>query len=102
MSTEYDKEAARLAKLPRSQRFEALIAFPAKHTFKVIGKSDGFADAVATTLELLGYGRVTLIERPSSRGRYVSISFHLQVESGEELDRAYSALEKLEGVAYLL
>ncbi len=100
--SEYDKRAAELAGLPRAERFEALIDFPATHTFKVIGRSEGLFDALQQTLEQAGHSGVVPVERPSAQGRYVSLTFTLQVASGQELDALYTLLEGLPGLAYLL
>jgi len=97
-----EHEAARLARLPRAERFEALIEFPTRHLFKVIGPSDGLSDAVQQALTGLGFGQVLFVERYSAKGRHVSLTFELSVGSGIELDSIYSALEQVEGVAYLL
>ena len=98
----YEKAAARLAELPRAERFEELIDFPARHMFKAIGQSRGFASAIRSTLASLGHSGIVLVERPSAKGTYTSISFELEVNSGERLDTIYSALERVAGLAYLL
>lgn len=102
MASEYDKRAAELAKLPRAERFEALIEFPTKHTFKVIGKTSGFCDALEDLLEKSGFGKPLLVERPSKGGRFISLTFTLPVNDGQQLDDLYEALAQLPGIAYLL
>jgi uncharacterized protein len=102
MTSEYDKQAARLAKLPRAERFEELIEFPAEHTFKVIGRSEGLIDVLQRTLEQAGHPGVVPLERPSAQGRYISLTFTLRVTSGQDLDALYTLLEVLPGLAYLL
>jgi uncharacterized protein len=102
MTTEYDKRAAELAKLPRAERFEKLIEFPTKHTFKVIGKSAGFSKALEDLLEDRGFDKTLLVERPSKGGRFISLTFTLPVQDGEELDKLYDGLANLPGIAYLL
>ena len=99
---QYEKEAARLAKLPRAERFEELIDFPARHMFKLIGQRQGLSGAVRAALAKLGFTDVIFVERQSAQGRYASLTFHLQVNSGERLDAVYSTLERIPGVAYLL
>lgn len=98
----YEQEAARLAKLPRAERFEELIDFPARHMFKIIGRSQGFCESVRAALGGLGFADVVFVERRSAQGRYTSLTFHLHVSSGERLDVIYSTLERLPGLAYLL
>ena len=98
----YDEEAARLAKLHRSKRFEELIRFPTRHMFKVIGRRGTFEDAIREVLVSLGHKDVIVVERYSAQGNHVSLTFELAVESAEKLDTVYSVLERVEGVSYLL
>lgn len=98
----YEEEARRLAGLPRAERFEQLLSFPTDHTFTVIGRSQGFADALQAALVAAGHAEVCLVERQSARGNYLSLSFTIRVGSGGELDALYLLLEALPGVAYLL
>lgn len=98
----YEKESLRLSKLSRAERFEELISFPTHHLFKVIGKSEGLSDAVREVLNRMGCPDVILIERLSSRGRYVSITFTMMVCDGKRMDEMYTALEKIPQLAYIL
>ena len=98
---EYERERARLALLPRAERFEELIRFPTRHLFKVIGAREGLSVEVRKALAGLGYRDVILVERHSSGGRHLSLTFELDVDSGALLDAIYSALEQIEHVSYL-
>jgi len=98
----YEEEAARLARLPRAERFEALIEFPTAHMFKVIGRAAGFVEAIEQTLIAAGHPGVALMHRPSSQGKFLSLTFTLQVASGAELDQLYTLLEGVSGLAYIL
>lgn len=98
----FDKESARLAKMPRAERFKELIEFPTCHSFTLIGHSSGFSDAVQSILIAAGHSGVVFMERPSAKGRYVSLTFQIKVQSGEDLDALYSAFEKTPGLAYIL
>jgi len=102
MVSPYDKEAERLAALPRAERFEELIDFPVDHTFKVIGRREGLSEAVQQALAAVGRPDTCLVERPSAQGTYVSLTFTLAVASGRELDGLYTVLEALPGLAFLL
>ena len=101
MASRYEIEAERLAALPRAERFEELIDFPATHTFKVIGRREGLSDALQRILEGAGHPGVCLVERASAQGRYISLTFGIEVASGRELDELYTALESLPGLACL-
>lgn len=102
MNREFQREAKRLAALPRAERFENLLDFPVRFTFKVIGRGQEFSDEVRDVLRSRGHREVMLVERPSAHGRYSAITFKLDVESGEALDAMYSALETLPNLAFLL
>jgi putative lipoic acid-binding regulatory protein len=102
MSRRFEEEAARLAGLPRAERFACLIEFPTEHTFKVIGRAQGLGRALELALEGAGRPGVCLIERPSARGTYVSFTFTTGVASAAELDELYTLLEGLPGLACLL
>ena len=97
----YEEEQARLAALPRAQRFEELLDFPCEHTFKVIGAPQGLEARARALLSANGQGSPVITERPSKSGRWLSLSLTVQVTSGKELDRLYSALEGLEGMKCL-
>jgi putative lipoic acid-binding regulatory protein len=102
VATSYKQELERLSKLPRAERFEQLMQFPAQHTFTAIGRVAGFGEAMRQLLGDVGHGEVVLVERASANGRYLSLSFTIEVQSAQELDRMYLALEGLPGLAYLL
>ncbi len=101
MSTRYEDEAARLAKLSRAERFQELLEFPVDHTFKVIGRRAGLSEALQRALAQAGHPDVCLVERASAQGTYLSLTFTLEVTSAQELDELYSLLEVLPGLAYL-
>jgi putative lipoic acid-binding regulatory protein len=98
----YEDEAQRLAALPRAERFEQLLSFPTDHTFTVIGRRDGLADSLQRALAGAGHQEACLVERASAKGTYLSLSFTVRVQSGNELDALYLLLEALPGLAYLL
>ena len=98
----YEKAAARLAKLPRAERFEELLDFPVQHTFKVIGRKGTFYQEVSRALARLSFEDVTFVERPSKTGRFISLTFQLTVDSGAHLDEIYRVLQSIPGLAYLL
>jgi len=98
----FDRASAELAQLPRAERFERLLDFPNEFTFKAIGKGEDFWRHVRTVLDETGYPDVIVLERPSARGRYCSITFKINVESGETIDRIYRSLELIPTLVYLL
>jgi len=102
MSGSFEEEARRLARLPRAERFDELIDFPVHYTFKVIGRGRAFTAEVQGLLRARGHDRVIVVERPSSEGRFVSVTFELDVDDARTLDGIYSELEALPGVAVIL
>lgn len=101
-TSRFEKESAKLAKLPRAERFDRLLDFPADFTFKAIGKGSGFWNKVRQVLDDCGRGDVILVERPSARGRYCSITFSIRVENGAAIDTIYTALQTIPELVYLL
>ena len=101
-TSKFDQEAQRLAKLPRAERFDELLDFPTEFTFKVIGRGKGFFQAVRAVLDGLGHPDVILVERPSAKGRYSSVSFNLVAADGAMIDATYRALEALPELILLL
>ncbi|MBK8481450.1 MAG: DUF493 domain-containing protein [Proteobacteria bacterium] len=98
----YEQEAARLAALPRAERFASLLSFPLDFTFKAIGRGPEFWQAVRTLLDARGQREVILVERPSANGRFCSITFNLRLDDADALDAWYCALQALPNLVYLL
>ncbi len=96
------REAERLSQLPRAERFNQLIDFPTKHLIKVIGRADGLENAVRNAMGSLGYSGFILVERRSAKGRFISLSFELDIDTAEMLDKVYTLLEQIPEVTHLL
>ncbi len=97
----YEEEKARLELLPRAERFEELLDFPCEHTFKVIGAPQALEERAQALLAAQGHAAPRISEKASKTGKYISLSITVQVTSGAELDRLYSALEGIEGLKAL-
>jgi putative lipoic acid-binding regulatory protein len=102
VTSEYDKAAAELAKLSRAERYDSLLEFPADFSFKAIGEGAEFSDAVRRLLDEGGHRDAIVVERPSKKGRFVSITFSLCVQSGAEIDAMYTRLETLDDLKMVL
>jgi putative lipoic acid-binding regulatory protein len=75
--------------------FSTLEQFPCVYTFKIFGRrSETFVDRVrgiiAATLGALPGDAVSV--RESSRGRYVSVTVLVEVETPDQLERVYADL----------
>jgi len=101
MVSKYEREVVRLSKLTRAERYDELLEFPASYTFKVIGRAAGFSEVVLAELDRAGHGAVKLDERRSGHGKYVAVTFTLDMASGKEIDEIYTRLEALPGLAFL-
>jgi putative lipoic acid-binding regulatory protein len=97
----YEEQRVRLAGLPPARRFEELLDFPCQHLFKVIGAPENLARDLRSLLEQREHPDAVLVERPSSKGRWLAVSFEIRVQSGEELADIYEALEQVPGVTHL-
>lgn len=78
-------------------------SFPGLYVFKLIGdNTSGFCDAVwlAVSKELGGAvdREGSLSTRESSRGRYLSVTLRLEMESAEQVLRLYERFSKLKGL----
>ena len=74
---------------------DTLEQFPCVYTFKIFGRrSDRFVDRVRTiiTATLGALPGDALTTRESSRGRYLSVTVLVRVESREQLERVYADL----------
>jgi putative lipoic acid-binding regulatory protein len=101
MPQSYEDRAKSLEGLPRAERFEALMAFPAQHLIKTIGRGETLRQDLERALASVGFSDVALSERQSSGGKYSAFSFHLAVTSGAQLDGVYAALEGVAGLTHL-
>ena len=75
--------------------------FPCDYTFKIFGhRSDSFVERVgaiiAATLGALPFDALTV--RESRRGRYVSVTVVIRVDSRSQLERVYADLRAEEQV----
>ncbi len=80
---------------------EGLEQFPCLYTFKIFGRrSDTFVERVreiiAATLDVVPLDAVTV--RESSRGRYLSVTVLIRVDSRRQLERVYADLRAEEQV----
>jgi hypothetical protein len=76
-------------------------AFPCDYTFKVFGRrSDAFVNRVREIIgDTLGAVPADAVSvRESSRGRYVSVTVLIRVESRHQLERVYADLRADEHV----
>ncbi len=81
------------------------LQFPTDYPVKVVGKpEDGFRARVHAIVlrhaPALDAERVT--ERPSSNGKYVSISYLLRAQSREQVEALIAELKTCDGVMMLL
>ena len=83
-----------------------LIEYPAVYTFKVMGKQEhDFVEYVRTLFtRLMGKALAhdAIQEQPSSKGRYVSLSVSVHLESEEHRRSIYAELHRDERVIYYL
>jgi putative lipoic acid-binding regulatory protein len=91
---------------PEAEEQKPLIEYPATYTFKVMGKQEhGFLEYVRVLFtRLMGQelARDAIQEQPSSKGRYVSLSVSVRLESEEHRRSIYAELHRDERVIYYL
>ncbi len=74
---------------------KSLIDYPCVFPIKVMGAAaDGFEDAVATVARHFdaGFDATRTERRPSSGGKYMGLTLHVNVTSREQLDELYRTL----------
>jgi uncharacterized protein len=90
----------------KAEDSKPLIEYPAAYTFKVMGKQEpGFVEYVRTLFHRLmgkALAQDAIRELPSSRGRYVSLSVSVHLESEEHRRSIYAELHRDERVIYYL
>lgn len=82
-------------------------SFPGLYVFKLIGENTSFFyDAVLSEISKeLGeimHQKASFFTRKSSRGRYLSITLKLEMESAEQVLRLYERFSKLEGLRSMM
>ncbi len=106
--TQNQMPSACRAPLPTAEALKLLEEhhqFPGPYTFKVIGLwEDEFVSAVKEAAEgvLEKPEDCKLSTRPSSKGRYVSISLDTNMRDSAQVLDMYTALRKVQGVVVLV
>jgi hypothetical protein len=94
------------ASVEEAEAQKPLIEYPATYTFKVMGKQEaGFVPYVRELFHrLMGQALApdAIQEQPSSKGRYVSLSVSVRLESEEHRRSIYAELHRDERVIYYL
>lgn len=84
-------------------RFDELLEFPCFQTFKVMGVADpALPDVVVSLLQRLSPGDYNPTVKPSSKGKYHSVSVSVRVTSKEHMEEVYTELGNLELVRVVL
>jgi uncharacterized protein len=74
---------------------QSLITYPSPFPIKVMGEQvEGFFDAVIAVAQHFdpGFDAATVERRPSSSGRYLSLTITITATSREQLDELYRTL----------
>ena len=84
-------------------KFDELLEFPCKFTFKVLGVADpALPDMVVEVLQQHAPGTYSPTVQPSSKGNYHSVRVTVTAQSKEHIEAMYTALGKIELVRYVL
>ncbi|MBI5255545.1 MAG: DUF493 family protein [Burkholderiales bacterium] len=74
---------------------QSLISYPSAFPIKVMGEQvAGFVDAIVSVARQFdpGFDAATVEQRPSSGGRYLSVTITITATSREQLDELYRTL----------
>lgn len=89
--------------MPLNTKFDELLEFPCSLSFKVMGVADPqLIPDVLTVIQAISPGDYAPTVKPSSKGTYHSLSIPVIVNSKEQIEAIYSALNKLDLVRYIL
>ncbi len=80
-----------------------LIEYPTHYVFKAVGPAGINArvrELVESVLGPLGDG--AFVERPSSQGKYVSVSAHVHLQSEDQRRRVYEAFHQEKQIVFYL
>ena len=77
-----------------------LVEFPAPWTFRAVGATTPSLRAAcqAAVEGAIGRAALSVVEQPSSKGRWTAVRIKTVVESSEEVMAAYAALREVEGI----
>lgn len=83
--------------------FDELLEFPCVFAFKVMGVAGpDLMQEVLSVIQQNAPGDYAPTVKPSSKGTYQSLSIPVTVNSKEQIESIYNALNKLESVRYIL
>ncbi len=82
-------------------------SFPGLYVFKLIGENtsrfhDDVLSEVSKEIGKIDHLGASLFTRKSSRGRYLSITLKLEMESAEQVLRLYDRFSKVEGLRSMM
>ncbi|HLL52482.1 MAG TPA: DUF493 domain-containing protein [Myxococcaceae bacterium] len=94
-----------MADVEKPEGQKPLIEYPTSYTFKVMGTQAGFRQVVEALFARL-MGRQlppeALVEKPSSGGKYVSISVTVELHSEEQRRGIYAEIHQEKRIVYYL
>jgi len=84
-----------------SEKLRDMIEFPVLYTFKAMGlNNEKFINDTKKVFE--GKSIESLVEIPSKKGNYVSLSVTVEVTDFEELQSFYISIKNISGLKYHL
>jgi len=84
-----------------TEKMKEMMEFPVLYTFKAMGEnSTCFIEDVRQVFVLKNID--SFIEKPSSKGNYISVSVTLMIHSYEELQNIYQKIKLIKGLKYHL
>ncbi|MDN2662828.1 DUF493 family protein YbeD [Psychromonas sp. 14N.309.X.WAT.B.A12] len=84
-------------------KFDELLDFPCNFSFKVMGLADPkLIPDVLSVIQKIAPGDYAPTVKPSSKGTYHSLAIPVIVNSKEQIEDIYTALNKLDLVRYIL
>ena len=86
-----------------SEQNQDLWKFPCNFSFKAMTQAiDGIEDNVVSAIQIHAPGDYSAKLKPSSGGKYLSVTVNIHITSKEQLDNIYKEVYAVEGVKMLL
>ena len=91
---------------PGRPTLDELLEFPCVYPFKAFGQvapESDFAAAVYQAVNsVMPIPLDAMMSRPSSKGNYLCVTIMVRVDSLAQIEAIYTALQRVEGLTYLL
>ncbi|ADD67308.1 protein of unknown function DUF493 [Denitrovibrio acetiphilus DSM 12809] len=84
-----------------SENLKEMLEFPVIYTFKAMGENH--KKFICDVKSVFSEKEVeSFLEKPSSKGNYISVSITVEINNFDELEEIYTSIKKIDGLKYHL